>query len=63
MEKSRKPGSESTPCGRTEPHRAHRAWTSAEAGICPGVPTVNTAQPDPHFDAWVSSFAPAEAAR
>jgi hypothetical protein len=27
-----------TPCGWREPHRAHRAWTTPEVGICPGVP-------------------------
>ncbi|MEU6964362.1 hypothetical protein [Streptomyces chrestomyceticus] len=63
MQQSRKPGSEITPCGRTEPHRAHRAWTTSEVGICPGVPAVNTAQPSPDFDTWVASFAPEQAKR
>ncbi|MFK8844907.1 hypothetical protein [Streptomyces sp. Ac-502] len=64
MNQSRKPGSESTPCGWTRPHIAHRAWTTPEVGICPGVPpTVNTAQPAPDYDDWVASFTPEQAAQ
>lgn len=26
------------PCGRSEPHIAHRNWRGEHCGVCPGVP-------------------------
>lgn len=28
-----------TPCSLTGPHLPHRAWTTPDVGVCPGIPT------------------------